>query len=119
MTDIKNVIDETKDYTLIKSGAGRTLVLVQTNGVIKGKVLCKNFMDLDLDNDKNLNLTLIEQKEINENECPDFLLNKFLNDVGFIVNSTNFTPFSKTNDQPVIKTLLLSHQSLSTFVDRS
>ena len=69
MTNIKNVIDETQDYTLIKSGAGRTLVLVKKNGFIKGKVLCKNFMDLDLDNDEN----------INENECPDFLLNKFFN----------------------------------------
>lgn len=69
--DIKQVIDENQDYTLIKSGAGRTLVLVKKNGFIKGQVLCQNFMDLNLDNDTNLNLTLIDQEKINENECPE------------------------------------------------
>ena len=69
MADIKNVIDENQDYTLIKSGAGRTLVLVKKNGVIKGKVLCKNFMNLNLD--KIDKLTLMEQNEINDTECPE------------------------------------------------
>ena len=69
MADIKNVIDENQDYTLIKSGAGRTLVLVKKNGVIKGKVLCKNFMNLDIE--KMENLTLIEQDKLNDIECPE------------------------------------------------
>jgi hypothetical protein len=68
--DIKQVIDQTKDYTLIKSGAGRTLVLVKKGRVIKGKVLCQNFMEKLPNN----NLTLLDEDEIRDNNCPENII---------------------------------------------
>ena len=70
MTDLKQLIDKDGDYTLIKSGGGRTLILVKKGGVIKGKVLCKNFMDLDIE--KMENFQLMEQDKLNnDKECPE------------------------------------------------
>ena len=68
MDDIKNIIDKDNDYTLIKSGAKKTLILVKQKGVIKGNVLCYDFMKKSkIDNFKLLDINDINDNCLNQN----------------------------------------------------
>ena len=60
-------IDQNQDNILIKSGAGRTLVLVKKGGVTKGKLLCDDVMNIDLTNIEKLEL--LKASDINEVDC--------------------------------------------------